>query len=87
MNAMLGQLPNASQDNTLTNSLYSFPTISSFSSWVAAQLLAERNEPAVRGVETGAALMRLKQVRTVLMRYIPHLRNIALRAFDQLEFM
>ena len=43
--------------------------------------------PAMRGVEMGAASTRLKRVRTVLMRYIPHLRNIALQAFDQLEFM
>ena len=80
-------LPNTSQDNMPTNSLYSFPTILSFSSWVATQSLAERNEPAARGIEMGAASMRLKRVRTVLMRYIPHLRSIALQAFDWLEFM
>ena len=80
-------LPNTSQDNVPTNSLYSFPTISSFSSWVAAQLLAERIEPAVRGIEMGAASTRLKQVRTVLMRYIPCSRSIALQVFDWLEFM
>ena len=48
-NVMLGQLPNTSQDNVLTNSLYSFPTISSFSSWVAAQSLTEWNEPSREG--------------------------------------
>ena len=48
-NVMLGWLPNASQDNVPTNSLYGFPTISSFSSWVAAQSLTEWNEPSHEG--------------------------------------
>ena len=55
-NAMPGWLPNASQDNALTNSLYSFPTISSFSSWVAAQLLVERNEPSHEGRRDGSSV-------------------------------
>ena len=62
VNAMSGWLPNASQDNALTNSLYSFPAILSFSSWVARQSPAERNEPTVRGIEMGAvSTMRMCQ--------------------------
>ena len=75
-NAMSGQLPNASQDNVLTNSLYGFPTILSFSSWVAAQSLVERNKPSCEGHRDGSSVDKAEvsencvdEIHTLLEEY------------------
>lgn len=64
---MSGRVPNASQAKAPTSSLYGQVAMSAFSSWDVGHSAAERRVPGANGVESGAASVRLKRVKSELM--------------------